>query len=133
MNIDFNAAFEGGMKREDIMEMLARQVENAENEYNEKQAAARLKEQEAKTAAQKSSDKEQLKAEARAYAINALVAYTEAFDILPEGETIDDDDVAELEKLLIKIENMIPVYFKLFQMNEDLEEDFGFGLGGLFK
>jgi hypothetical protein len=34
---------------------------------------------------------------------------------------------------LIKIENMIPVYFKLFQMHEDLEEEFGFGLGGLFK
>ena len=77
--------------------------------------------------------KEALKAEARAYAINALVVYLEAFDLLPEGETIDDEDVAELEKLLIKIENMIPVYFKLFQMNEDLEEDFGFGLGGLFK
>ena len=79
------------------------------------------------------NSKEALKAEARAYTINALVAYTEAFDLLGEGETIDDEDVAELEKLLIKIENMIPVYFKLFQMNEDLEEDFGFGLGGLFK
>ena len=75
--------------------------------------------------------KAELKQEAREYAINALIAYIEAFDLLPEGETIDDEDVAELEQLLIKIENMIPIYFKLFQMQEDLEE--GFDLGGLFK
>ena len=82
---------------------------------------------------QEESRKEQLKAEARAYAINALVAYIEAFDLLPEGETMNDEDVAELEQLLIKIENMIPIYFKLFQMHDELEEGFGFGLGGLFK
>jgi hypothetical protein len=72
-----------------------------------------------------------LKAEARAHAVNAILAYMEAFDLLSEDESIDDEDVAELEQLLIKVENMIPVYFKLFQMHEDLEEDFG--LGGLFK
>lgn len=77
--------------------------------------------------------KEELKAEARAHTINALLAYIDAFDLLPEGEVMEDEDVAELEHLLIKLEDMIPVYFKLFKMQEDLEEGFGFGLGGLFK
>lgn len=133
MNIDFNAAFEGGMTKKDVEEMLARQLEMAEQEYIKKKAAERVKEEEAKIAAQKASDKEALKAEARAYAINALLAYTEAFDLLPEGETMNEEDVAELEQLLIRVENMIPLYFKLFQMHDDLEADFGFGLGGLLK
>ena len=77
--------------------------------------------------------KEELKAEARAHTINALLAYIEAFGLLSEDEIIDDEDIAELEQLLIKLEDMIPVYFKLFKMQEDLEEGFGFDLGGLFK
>ena len=79
-------------------------------------------------------EKEALKAEGRAYAINAILAYIEAFGLLPEGETMDAEDVGRLEQLLIKIENMIPVYFKLFQMQDDLKESFegDLGLGGSF-
>lgn len=84
-------------------------------------------------ASAKARDKEALKTEARAYAINALLAYIEAFDLLPKDETLDAEDIGELEQLLIKIENMIPLYFKLFQMQNDLEEGLGFGFGGLFK
>lgn len=73
------------------------------------------------------NSKETLKQEARAYLINALAAYVEAFT----DEALDEEDVAELEKLLIKIEDMMPLYLKLFKMQEDLEE--GFGFGGLFK
>lgn len=114
-------------------EDIQRALDQVKAEKARQEAALRAK-QEAEARAKKTKDeKEALKAEARAYAINALIAYTEAFDLLPEGETMDDEDVAELEQLLIKIENMIPLYFKLFQMQDDLEEGFGFGLGGLFK
>jgi hypothetical protein len=131
MNIDFTDAFEKGMSEQEALEMVQRicreEQEKAEAKIKAQAAAHRAKDQAKKT----KDEKEALKAEARAYAINALIAYIEAFDLLPEGETIDNEDVAELEQLLIKIENMVPVYFKLFQMQEDLEE--GFDLGGLFK
>ena len=133
MNIDFTDAFEKGMSEQEALEMVQRicreEQEKAEATIKAQAAAHRAKDQAKKT----QDEKEALKAEARAYAINALLAYVEAFDLLPEDETINDEDVAELEQLLIKIENMIPVYYKLFQMQEDLEEGFGFGLGGLFK
>ena len=116
-----------GASDEDIQKAL----DQIKAEKARQEAALRAK-QEAE-AAQEKNDKETLKAEARAYVINALLAYIEAFDLLPEDEAMDDEDVAEIEQLLIKVENMIPVYFKLFQMQEDLEEDLGYGLGGLFK
>lgn len=127
MNIDFNAAFEGGMTKQDIEEMLARQLEAAENEYNEKKAA--------KAKEDKASTKEQLKAEGRAYAINALVCYSEAFDLLNDGEAWDDEDIARLEQALIKLEDMIPVYIKLAKMQGEMDKLFGdgdLGLGGPF-
>jgi hypothetical protein len=133
MNIDFTDAFEKGMSEQEALEMVQR-IFRETQEKAEAKVKAQAAAQRAKDEAKKSKDeKETLKAEARAYAINALIAYTEAFDLLPEGETIDDEDVAELEKLLIRIENMIPLYFKLFQMHEDMDNDLGFGLGGLFK
>ena len=135
MNIDFNAAFEGGMKREDIEEMIQRQLNLAENEYNEKKAAAALKAREAESKKNKAITKEQLKAEARAYAINAIIAYSQAFDLLPEDEAWDDEDVAKAESMLKKLEEMIPLYIKLGQLQGDMDKHFGdesFGLGGSF-
>jgi hypothetical protein len=34
-----------------------------------------------------------------------------------------------MEAVLIQIENMIPLYIKMAQMQEDIEKNFGFGLG----
>ena len=67
--------------------------------------------------------KEELKAEARAHFINALICYTEAFDLLPEGEELDEGDIVEMEKAIIKLEEMLPMYMKLLEMREQLEED----------
>lgn len=131
MNIDFTDAFEKGMSEQEALEMVQR-ICREEQEKAEAKIKAQAAAHRAKAEAKKTEDeKEALKAEARAHAVNAILAYIEAFDLLPEDETMDDEDVAELEQFLIKVENMIPVYFKLFQMHEDLEE--GFGLGGLFK
>ena len=128
MDINFDRAIENGASEQELLEAMRNALEKQKAEYEAQIHAAAERHTE-----KKGKDKEALKAEARAYAINALLAYTEAFDLLPEGETINDEDAAKLEQLLIKVENMIPVYFKLFQMHEDLEEEFGFGLaGGLF-
>ena len=129
MNIDFNAAFDAGMNSEDIKRMMEKQLKDAETAYIEKKA----KEEEARLAkekeAQTSAKNEKLKAEARAHAINAMLAYSEAFDLLEEGETWDQEDIDKMEKMLIQLENMIPLYIKMAQMQNDMEQNFGFGLG----
>lgn len=120
MNIDFNTAFEGGMTKEDIKEMMERQLAQAENEYNERKAAEEAARKEAELKALQSKEKEALKAEGRAYLINALIAYSEAFDLLDEGETWDEEDVAKAEEAIKKFEEMIPMYIKLAEMQEEL-------------
>ena len=103
MNIDFNAAFDAGMDREDIKRMMEKQLKDAETAYIEKKA----KEEEARLAkekeAQTSAKNEKLKAEARAHAINAMLAYSEAFDLLDEDETWDQEDIDKMEKMLIQL------------------------------
>lgn len=76
--------------------------------------------------------KAELKAEARAHFINAMICYIEAFDLLPEGEEIDAEDIGELEKAILQLEAMIPMYIKLLEMRETFEDgDMGL-FGGLF-
>lgn len=120
MNIDFNAAFEGGMTKEDIKEMMERQLAQAENEYKERKAAEEAACKEAELKALQSKEKEALKAEGRAYLINALIAYSEAFDLLDEGETWDEEDVAKAEEAIKKFEEMVPMYIKLAEMQNEL-------------
>ena len=67
------------------------------------QAQARAKKEEA-------DKKERLKAEARAHIINAMIAYSEAFDLLDEGEEWDDEMVTKAEGLIKEYEQMIPMY-----------------------
>lgn len=130
MDINFDRAIENGASEQELLEAMRNALEKQRVEYEAQIRAAAERHTE-----KKEKDKEALKAEARAYAINALLAYTEAFDLLPEGETINDEDAAKLEQLLIKVENMIPLYIKIIKMQEDMDKDLGFGFGlagGLF-
>ena len=124
MNIDINAAFDAGMTEEDIKEMMEKALASAMEE-RKAQEAARLEEEQKKATAR---DKEALKAEARAYLINAVIAYSEAFDLIDDAW--DEEDVAELEALIIRLEQMAPMYIKLAEMQDKLDEDF---FGNLFK
>ena len=124
MNIDFNAAFNAGMTEEDIKEMMENALASAVEE-RKAQEAARLEEEQKKATAR---DKEALKAEARAYLINAVIAYSGAFDLI--DDSWDEEDVAELEALIIRLEQMAPMYIKLAEMQDKLDEDF---FGNLFK
>ena len=93
-----------------------------------KKVEEELREQEA---AEQASAHEELIREARAYAVNAILAYSEAFD-LNDGEPWTEEDVEELEKLLIKIEQMIPMYKKLYEIQKKMgleNMDFGSALG----
>lgn len=70
--------------------------------------------------------KEALKAEARAHFINAVLAYSEAFDLLEEGESWTEEDLKEVEEYLIQIEGIIPMYAKMMKKKKE------FGFGDLF-
>lgn len=103
--------------------------------------AEKARQEAALRASQKIQDKkEALKAEGRAYAINALIAYSEAFDLLSEGETWDEEDITKAEDMLKKLEEMIPLYIQLGRLQGEMDkkfgiedlDNFGFGLGGLF-
>jgi hypothetical protein len=91
------------------------------DEKRKQEEALRAKEQ----AQKENKEKEALKAEGRAYLINALIAYSEAFDLLDEGETWDEEDVAKAEEAIKKIEEMVPMYIKLVEMQSDLDKKFG--------
>lgn len=124
MNIDFNAAFASGMSREEILDKMAQELDVAEEKYIQEQEAKLQAEREAKEV---KTSKEALKAEARAYIINGLLAYIDAFD-LSDGEEIDEEDVKQLEAMLIKLEAQIPLYIKLMELNDKFDTEFFKGL-----
>ena len=121
MNVDFNAAFDAGMTDEDIMEMMQKQLQEAKDK---RQAQAKL-EQEKKDREARSAAKEGLKAEGRAHLINALICYSQAFDLLEDGDEWEQEDVNKAEELIKKVEDMIPMYIKLAKMQGDLDKHFG--------
>ena len=66
-----------------------------------------------------------MKIEGRAHLINALICYSQAFDLLEEDETWEQEDVDKLEELIIKVEDMVPLYIKLAKLQGDLDKHFG--------
>jgi len=125
MNIDFNAAFDAGLTDEDIMNMMQKQMREAKAKRQTEIEAKAKAEQEKANKEARSAAKEHLKEEARAYAINALICYSQAFDLLEDGEDWDDEDVAKAEEMLKKLEDMIPLYIKLAEMQNDMDKHFG--------
>lgn len=44
---------------------------------------------------------------------------------MDEGDTWDEEDVAEAEEVIKKIEEMVPMYIKLAEIQQDLDKRFG--------
>jgi alpha-mannosidase len=130
MNIDFNAAFDAGMDKEDIKRMIEKQLQDAETAYVEKKAK---KEEALRQNKENKSAKEALKAEGRAYLINALIAYSQAFDLLDEDEEWGQEEVDRAEEAIKKLEEMIPLYIKLAEMQGDMDKHFGLDGDIFFK
>jgi hypothetical protein len=121
-----------GASEEEIEKALADiRAEKARHEEAVRAEVA-AREAQAKAAEETKKNKEALKAEGRAYLINAIIAYSEAFDLLDEDESWDEESIAELEKTIMKTEQMIPLYMKMFDIQKKFDEmDFGgLGLGG---
>ena len=125
MNIDFNAAFDAGLTDEDIMNMMQKQMQEAKEKRQAEIEAKAKAEQEKKNREARSAAKEELKAEGRSHLINALICYSQAFDLLNEGEDWDQEDVDKAEELIKKIEDMVPMYIKLAQMQGEIDKHFG--------
>lgn len=90
----------------------------------QEKAAKDEAERQAKEMAAQKSESNALKAEARAYLINALLAYGEAFGLLTheEIEEMDEEDIKELEAYLIQIEAFIPLIIKMGEMKEEMKD-----------
>lgn len=117
--IDINALINEGAPDDVILEAIAK---------NKAEKAA-IEEQERKEEAAKRAqdEKEALKAEARAYIINALVAYAEAFDLVDE-DGFSEEEIAKYEEVIKSYETMIPMMIKLAEMQDDIDKDlFDFG------
>ena len=97
----------------------------------------KLAEQEqAEARAEEEARVEMLKREARAYIINGMLAYCEAFNLL-DGEEPDKHDIEALEACLIQIEGYLPLAKEIAKLQAEQQEKFGEGFdlgmfGGLF-
>ena len=92
--------------------------------------AEKARQEAALRANQKAQDeKEAFKAEGRAYLINAIIAYSSAFDLDNGGW--DEEEVAQLEEMIKRLEELAPMYIKMYEMQSKFDEDFfeSFGLG----
>jgi hypothetical protein len=125
--MDFYEILKNGATEDQINELMNRGIENAKKQFaaDLESAKARI-EKEQRDAAQQAKNKAELRAEGRAYLINAILAYTDAFDLNEEPYT--EEDIDELEQALIALEDMVPLLIKLEEFksgHKGLELDLG--------
>ena len=102
----------------------------------ERMLKALAEHKEIETRAEEQARTEMLKKEARAYVINGMLAYCEAFDLL-DGEEPDQSDIEMLEAYLIQLESYLPIAKEIAKLQAEQKDKFGrdfdFGLfGGMF-
>lgn len=103
-----------------------------EREEQDRIAKEAIKETLLKKLAEEEARKELLKREARAYIINGMLAYCEAFDLL-DGEDPDESDIEEIETYLLQMEAYLPIAKEIAKLKAEQEDKFGDGFNfGLF-
>ena len=118
------------------MQEIYLEKERADKARAEKEQERMLKalaEHEAiETRAEEEARREMLKREARAYIINGILAYCEAFDLL-DGEEPDESDIEVLEAYIIQLEDYLPIAKEIAKLQADQKDKFGEGFNfGLF-
>jgi hypothetical protein len=71
-----------------------------------------------------SKHKEVLLKEGRACLINAILAYGEAFDLIPADYEVTEEELAECEELLIQTEKVLPWYIKISGIDKKIKAMF---------
>ena len=107
-----------GKTQEEIFEIFKQESKNAREAIAKEEAAAR----EAEAKAKESEAKAALLNEARAYLINAIVAYSQAF--APDID-YSDEDIAELETMLKNSEAELEAMFHMTKTMTNLCDVFG--------
>ena len=104
-----------------------------EKERADKARAKKLAEEErAEARAEEEARREMLKREARAYIINGILAYCEAFDLL-DGEDPDESDIEVLEAYIKQYEDYLPIAKEIAKLQAEQKDKFGEGFNfGLF-
>lgn len=97
----------------------------AEKEALLKKLAEKEKEK-AEARAEEEARKEMLKREARAYIVNGILTYCEAFDLL-DGEEPDESDIEVLETYIMQIEDYLPIAKEIAKLQADQKDKFGEG------
>lgn len=113
-----------GASEEEIAEAIAqiKAEKAAKDEAERKMAQAKISK----------ARQEELKAEARAYLVNSLLAYSEAFGWLTheEIESIDQEEIEEIENQIKAIEALLPFMIKSDDMDIDDLKDMFKGMMG---
>lgn len=92
----------------------------------------RAEQEQAEARAEEEARREMLKREARAYIINGILAYCEAFDLL-DGEDPDESDIAVLEAYIKQYEDYLPIAKEIAKLQAEQKDKFGEGFNfGLF-
>lgn len=82
--------------------------------------------------AEEEARRELLKREARAYIVNGILAYCEAFDLL-DGEEPDESDIEVLETYIKQYEDYLPIAKEIAKLQAEQKDKFGEGFNfGLF-
>lgn len=112
---------------------LEKEREDKMRVKRESEALIKLAEKEqAEARAEEEARREMLKREARAYMINGILAYIEAFDLL-DGEEPDQSDIEGLEAYLLQIEAYFPIAKEIAKLQAEQKDKFGEGFNfGLF-
>ena len=124
--ININALIEEGAPEDVILDAVRKNREEQAMIEEAKRQAEELKKAES---AQKSQM--QYRAEGRAHLINAILAYDDAFNIFGP-DPLDEDDIKDLEEAIVMMEELIPLYAKMLDVEKKFKDgEFGsFGLGG---
>ena len=96
---DMYEALKSGASSENILKKLIKDLKAVEEQVKLEKAA---EEEQKARAKQEAAKKEALLSEGRAYLINSLLAYSEAF-----GEPIDEKDIPSLEQELKQMERFL--------------------------
>ena len=116
--IDFYDLLRNGASEESIQEVIDKATQNTrDNLTNELSAAKARIEAEQEKAAEELQTADTL-SEARANLINAFLAYNEVFHFV---DAIDEDSMEGLEKAIIDMEKMFPLYARLLKLEEKLD------------
>lgn len=91
---DIYRALKDGVPANEVLAKMTEQIRDAQEQIKKENAAAQAKEAQAK--------KDALMSEARAHAINSLLAYSEAF-----GAPIKEEEIPSLEQDLIRMEKLL--------------------------